>query len=81
MTFESLDVFSLREFVVDEYKKYATSFTRIHAEDIRRKEDQVTAGSLGSATTQGEAASSLRVRAVKSTCAATVSTRKRYCRW
>ena len=33
---KSMDVFSLREFVVDEYKKFATSFTSIHAEDIRR---------------------------------------------
>ncbi len=29
----SLDVFALRDSVVDEYKKFSTSFTKIHAED------------------------------------------------
>ncbi len=43
MTLKSMDVFSLREFVVDEYKKFATSFTSIHAEDIRRKVENIYA--------------------------------------
>lgn len=32
-----LDVFALRDSVVDEYKHFATSFTTIHAEDIREQ--------------------------------------------
>ena len=36
----ALDVFALRDSVVDEYKRFATSFTRIHAQDIH---DQVAA--------------------------------------
>jgi hypothetical protein len=36
MNARSLDVFSLRDAVVDEYKKFATSFTTIRAEDIRQ---------------------------------------------
>lgn len=32
-----MDVFSLREAVVGEYKKFATSFTTIDAEDIRKQ--------------------------------------------
>ena len=32
-----LDVFSLRDSVVDEYKRFATSFTTIHAQDIREQ--------------------------------------------
>jgi hypothetical protein len=39
----SLDVFSLRDSVVDEYKKFATSFTTIHAEDIRKQLDAIYA--------------------------------------
>src|SRR5438445_6734315 len=35
-----LDVFSLRDSVVEEYKRFATSFTTIYAQDIR---DQVEA--------------------------------------
>ena len=35
-----LDVFALRDSVVDEYKRFATSFTTIHARDIH---EQVTA--------------------------------------
>ena len=30
-----MDVFSLRDTVVDEYRKFATSFTTIFAEDLR----------------------------------------------
>src|SRR5437867_12918902 len=37
------DVFSLRDSVVDEYKKFATSFTTIHAEDIRRQVEEIYA--------------------------------------
>ena len=33
----ALDVFSLRDSVVDEYKLFATSFTTIHAQDIREQ--------------------------------------------
>ena len=32
-----LDVFALRDSVVDEYRRFATSFTTIHAEDIREQ--------------------------------------------
>jgi hypothetical protein len=40
---KSMDVFSLRESVVGEYKKFATSFTKIHAEDIRGQVDAIYA--------------------------------------
>ena len=43
MTAKSLDVFSLRDSVVAEYKKFATSFTTIHAEDIRRQVEAIYA--------------------------------------
>lgn len=33
----ALDVFALRDSVVNEYKRFATSFTTIHAEDIREQ--------------------------------------------
>lgn len=32
-----MDVFALRKKVIDEYKEFATSFTIIHAHDIRTK--------------------------------------------
>ena len=32
-----LDVFALRDSVVDEYKRFATSFTTIHAQDIHEQ--------------------------------------------
>src|SRR5687767_13809045 len=38
-----MDVFSLRDAVVDEYKKFATSFTTIQAEDIRRQVESIYA--------------------------------------
>src|SRR5580700_3546423 len=38
-----MDVFSLRDAVVGEYKKFATSFTTIHAEDIRQQVDAIYA--------------------------------------
>jgi len=39
-----MDVFSLRDAVVKEYAKFATSFTTIHAEDIRRQVDRIYSG-------------------------------------
>ena len=33
----TLDVFALRDSVVDEYRRFATSFTTIHAQDIREQ--------------------------------------------
>ena len=43
MTTRSLDVFSLRDSVVEEYKRFATSFTTIHAQDIRAQVEAVYA--------------------------------------
>jgi len=43
MSGKSLDVFSLRDAVVGEYKKFATSFTTIHAEDIRQQVEAIYA--------------------------------------
>ncbi len=43
MASKSLDVFSLRDAVVGEYKKFATSFTTIHAEDIRTQVEAIYA--------------------------------------
>jgi hypothetical protein len=40
---KSLDIFSLRDSVVSEYKKFATSFTTIHAEDIRQQVEAIYA--------------------------------------
>jgi hypothetical protein len=40
---KGLDVFSLRDTVVGEYKKFATSFTTIHAEDIRQQVEAIYA--------------------------------------
>src|SRR5262245_19386874 len=40
---KSLDIFSLRDSVVTEYKKFATSFTTIHAEDIRQQVEAIYA--------------------------------------
>ena len=39
----ALDVFALRDSVVDEYKRFATSFTTIHAPDIREQVDGIYA--------------------------------------
>ena len=44
MRAKGLDVFSLRDAVVGEYRKFATSFTTIQAEDIRQQVDAVYAG-------------------------------------
>jgi superfamily II DNA/RNA helicase len=43
MNSPSMDVFSLRDTVVDEYKKFATSFTAIHAPDIRAQVEAIYA--------------------------------------
>ena len=43
MTTRSLDVFSLRDSVVDEYKRFATSFTTIHSQDIRAQIEAIYA--------------------------------------
>ena len=40
----ALDVFSLRDSVVGEYKRFATSFTTIHAPDIREQVEGIYAG-------------------------------------
>ena len=41
----ALDVFALRDSVVGEYQRFATSFTTIHAPDIRRQVDAMYAES------------------------------------
>src|SRR5713101_4008336 len=43
MTTKGLDVFSLRDFVIGDYKEFATSFTTIHADDIRRQVEAIYA--------------------------------------
>ena len=40
----ALDVFALRDSVVDEYKRFATSFTTIHAPDIREQVEDIYTG-------------------------------------
>ena len=42
-TARALDVFALRDSVVGEYKRFATSFTTIHAPDIREQVDTIYA--------------------------------------
>ena len=39
----ALDVFALRDSVVDEYRRFATSFTTIHARDIREQVEHIYA--------------------------------------
>ena len=39
----ALDVFALRDSVVDEYKRFATSFTTIHAQDVREQIEAIYA--------------------------------------
>ena len=46
MTTKGLDVFSLRDFVVGDYKEFATSFTTIHADDIRQQVEAIYARDL-----------------------------------
>lgn len=41
MSGKSMDVFSLRDSIVSEYRKFATSFTTIHAEDIRAQVEAI----------------------------------------
>ncbi|MBF0153997.1 MAG: DEAD/DEAH box helicase [Magnetococcales bacterium] len=43
MTTPVLDIFSLRDFVVDEYRQFATSFTTIHASDIKDQVEKIYA--------------------------------------
>ncbi len=43
MSAKNMDVFSLRDAVVGEYRKFATSFTTIHAEDIRKQVEGIYA--------------------------------------
>src|SRR5688572_21112727 len=43
MSAKSLDVFSLRDAVVGEYKSFATSFTTIRAEDIKQQVEAIYA--------------------------------------
>lgn len=38
-----MDVFALRDLIVSEYQKFATSFTTIHAEDIRAQVEAIYA--------------------------------------
>jgi superfamily II DNA/RNA helicase len=39
----ALDIFALRDFVIDEYKHFATSFTTIHAPDIKAQVEAIYA--------------------------------------
>lgn len=39
----SMDIFSLRDAIIGEYRKFATSFTTIHAEDIRTQVEAIYA--------------------------------------
>ncbi len=43
MATHSMDVFARRDAVVGEYKKFATSFTTIHAPDIREQVEEIYA--------------------------------------
>src|SRR5581483_7050907 len=43
MPTQGLDVFSLRDFVVSEYKNFATSFTTIFADDLRQQIEAIYA--------------------------------------
>src|SRR5581483_1106625 len=43
MSARSMDVFSLRDAVVGDYRKFATSFTTIFADDIRQQVDAIYA--------------------------------------
>ncbi len=54
------DVFALRDSVVDEYKRFATSFTTIHAHDIREQVEAIYA--VVSASASGPRASCASAR-------------------
>lgn len=41
MSGKSMDIFSLRDSIVGEYRKFATSFTTIRAEDIRSQVEAI----------------------------------------
>ncbi len=41
MSSKSMDVFALRDSIVGEYRRFATSFTTIHAEDIRAQVEAI----------------------------------------
>jgi superfamily II DNA/RNA helicase len=43
MSVQTMDVFALRDAVVDEYRRFATSFTTIHAEDVKRQVEAIYA--------------------------------------
>ena len=43
MSSKSMDVFALRDSIVGEYRRFATSFTTIHAEDIRAQVEAIYA--------------------------------------
>lgn len=43
MSGKNMDVFSLRDTVVGEYKQFATSFTTIFADDIRQQVEAIYA--------------------------------------
>lgn len=43
MTAKNMDAFSLRDWIVDEYRSFATSFTSIFAKDIRQQVDSIYA--------------------------------------
>ena len=43
MTTPTLDIFALRDSVVDEYERFATSFTTIHAADIKAQVEAIYA--------------------------------------
>ena len=43
MSAKSMDVFSLRDSVVGEYRRFATSFTTIHSTDIRQQVEAIYA--------------------------------------
>src|SRR5687768_2341476 len=43
MNIKSLDIFSLRDFIVGEYRNFATSFTKIFADDIRQQVESIYA--------------------------------------
>lgn len=44
MSLQSLDIFSVRNTVVNECERFATSFTQIHADDIRGQIEAIYAG-------------------------------------
>lgn len=41
MSGKSMDIFSLRDSIIGEYRKFATSFTTVHADDIREQVEAI----------------------------------------